>query len=63
MEIADIWKHVRGEKRKQYLRLWCEGETNVEIAERTGSSAGTVGGEVSRAIKELKIVYNKDIAV
>lgn len=63
VEIADIWRHIRGEKRKQYLRLWCEGETNVEIAERTGSSAGTVSGEISRAIKELKVVYNKDIAV
>lgn len=63
VEVADIWGFVRGEKRKQYLRLWSEGETNVEIAERTGSSASTVGSEICRAVKELRTIYNKDIAV
>ena len=63
VEVADIWGCIRGEKRKQYLRLWSEGETNVEIAERTGASYGTVGSEICRAIKELKMFYQKDIAV
>lgn len=63
IEVADIWGCIRGEKRKQYLRLWCEGETNVEIAERTGAAPSTVGSEVCRAIKELKVEFRKDIAV
>lgn len=63
VEVADIWGCIRGEKRKQYLRLWCEGETNVEIAERAGVAPSTVGSEVCRAIKELKGEFRKDIAV
>ena len=63
VEVADIWGCIRGEKRRAYLRLWSEGETNVEIAERTGASYGTVSSEICRAIKELKMFYQKDIAV
>lgn len=63
VEVADIWGCIRGEKRKQYLRLWSEGETNVEIAERTGASEGTVRSEICRGLKELRMIYQKDIAV
>ena len=63
VEVADIWGCIRGEKRRAYLRLWSEGETNVEIAERTGASYGTVSSEIYRAIKELKMFYQKDIVV
>lgn len=63
VEVADIWGFVRGEKRKQYLRMWSEGETNVEIAEQTGASYGTVTGEICRAIKELRMIYRKEMAV
>lgn len=63
VEVADIWGAVRGEKRKRYLRLWSHGETNVEIAESTGASYGTVSGEISRAISELKTVFKKDRVV
>ena len=63
VEVADIWGCVRGEKRKQYLRLWSEGETYAEIAERTDSTPGTVSGEVCRGLKELRMFFEKDIAV
>lgn len=63
IETADIWGCIRGEKRKAYLRLWCEGETNAEIAKRTGTTSSNVRSEVFRAMKELKVEFRKDIAV
>ena len=63
VEVADIWGFVRGEKRKWYLRLWSEGETNVEIADRTGASYGTVSSEICRGLNELKMIFSNDIAV
>lgn len=63
VEVANILECNRGEKRKQYLRLWSEGETYSEIAKLTGAGPSTVSSEVCRAIKELKVFYQKDIAI
>lgn len=63
VEIADIWRFIRGNKRKQYLQMSLQGYTDTEIAKQHRVTRSTVSSEIHRAITELKRQFCKDIAV
>lgn len=63
MTETSMWSYVRGQKRNRIMRLYDEGLTPTEIAEATNSTLGTVGGFLSRTIKDLQRIYAKDIAI
>ena len=61
VEVADIWRHLRGEKCKKTMQLYSEGLTPTEIAKEMGSSIGTVGSCITRTIQNLREIYSADI--
>ena len=63
VEVADIWRHIRGEKRTMTMRLFAEGEPSMEIAKAVGNSYQTVTSEICRTLQHLRRIYQKDIAV
>lgn len=63
VEVADIWRHIRGEKRTKTMQLFCQGETPTEIAEALGTTLGTVSSCITRTVQHLQGIYKNDIAV
>lgn len=61
VEVADIWRHIRGEKCKRTMQLYSEGLTPTEIAKEIGSTLGTVGSTITRTIQSLQKIYKTDI--
>lgn len=63
IEVADIWRHIRGKKRTQTMQLYAEGLTPTEIAEEMHCTLGTVSSCISRTVKKLQSVFRKELAV
>ena len=63
VEVADIWRHIRGEKRTKTMQLFSQGETPTEIAEALGTTLGTVSSCITRTVQHLQGIYKNDIAV
>lgn len=63
VEIADLWWHIRGDKRKQTMKMFSEGMTPTEIAEEQNCTLGTVSSCISRTIQHLQGIYANDIAI
>lgn len=63
VEVADLWWHIRGDKRKQTMKLYSEGLTPTEIAEEMGVTLGTVSSCITRTIQHLQNVYRTDISI
>lgn len=51
---VDLFALLKGEKRKQYVKLYFEGNRPSEIAKMLGISPGTVGSEVTRGVQYLR---------
>lgn len=57
---VDLIEVLPGEKQKQYLRLYIEGNTPTEIAKLMGVTLGSVSSSVTRSIKYLrKYLHNE----
>lgn len=63
VEIADIWLHIRGEKRTRTMQLYSEGLTPTEIAEEMNCTLGTVSSCITRTVQHLQSVFKNDIAI
>jgi DNA-directed RNA polymerase specialized sigma24 family protein len=61
VEVEDLWWHIRGDKCRQTMRLYAEGETPTEIAERIGSKRASVASCITRTIQHLQGIYANDI--
>lgn len=60
VEMADLMRHVNAHlalmspARRRVVRMWMNGFSEIEIAERFGLTTGNVGCIVSRTIKHLR---------
>lgn len=63
VEVADLWWHIRGDKCRQTMKLYAEGETPTEISEQIGSKRASVASCITRTIQHLQGIYARDIAI
>lgn len=64
VEIADIWRHIRGEKTTRIMQLYYnEDLTPTEIAQEIGSTLSNVGSCITHTTQKLKQIYAKDINI
>ena len=61
VEVADILRHLRGEKCKRTMKLYSEGMTPTEIAKEMDSTRSTVSSCITRSILHLQKIYRNDI--
>lgn len=61
VEVADIWRHLRGEKCKRTMKLYSEGMTPTEISKEMDSTLSTVSSCITRSILHLQKIYRNDI--
>lgn len=62
VEIADIWRHIRGEKTNRICSLYYNDHlTPTEIAKEIGSTLGNVGSCITHTTQRLQKIYAKDI--
>ena len=50
----DLFALLKGEKRKQYMKMYFEGNKPTEIAKHFGFSLGAVSSEVTRGVQYLR---------
>lgn len=62
VEVADIWKHIRGEKTQRIMHLYYnEDFTPTEIAKEIGSTLSNVGSCITHTTQRLRKIYTNDI--